>query len=254
MTYETKSKGGRPPSITISPGDVFSRLTVLSFEQDGRRGRIAICSCSCGSEKRVRATPSNLKRGANKSCGCLAREGASKRAKERNMSDLRIDADGRECSKCLKYKNWDEFYPADNSFGRMSACMKCSSARASQRRESKSIEDKKQSDRRNTLWSRYRLTEEEYERYMGSVGRVCEMCGSPEVRVSSSGETHSLAVDHDHSCCEGKRTCGECLRGVLCDYCNMALGRVEKIGLDKVFAYLNKPRKGNPFKPGEFHD
>lgn len=32
-------------------------------------------------------------------------------------------------------------------------------------------------------------------------------------------------VDHDHSCCPGTKTCGKCVRGVLCGYCNRALGQ-----------------------------
>jgi hypothetical protein len=34
-----------------------------------------------------------------------------------------------------------------------------------------------------------------------------------------------LAVDHDHACCPGERTCGKCVRGLLCDGCNHGLGK-----------------------------
>jgi hypothetical protein len=33
-----------------------------------------------------------------------------------------------------------------------------------------------------------------------------------------------LAVDHDHSCCPGKKSCGKCIRGVVHMACNIALG------------------------------
>ena len=45
----------------------------------------------------------------------------------------------------------------------------------------------------------------------------CQVCGS----------TEALTFDHDHTCCIGKRTCGKCLRGVLCRPCNLALGYAE---------------------------
>lgn len=31
-------------------------------------------------------------------------------------------------------------------------------------------------------------------------------------------------LDHDHSCCPGDRSCASCRRGVLCAWCNNALG------------------------------
>lgn len=58
----------------------------------------------------------------------------------------------------------------------------------------------------------------------------CQVCG----------ETTRLCIDHDHSCCAGVRSCGQCVRGVLCTWCNTTLGYAkEDIGrLEGLVTYL----------------
>jgi len=69
------------------------------------------------------------------------------------------------------------------------------------------------------LLKRYKMTPEEYDAKLRAQGGVCAICGGlPGHR--------RLVVDHDHSCCPGRVTCGECNRGLICYECNMALGKM----------------------------
>jgi len=56
-------------------------------------------------------------------------------------------------------------------------------------------------------------------------GGACVICGNPET-ASRNGAVMDLAVDHDHACCPEKgRSCGACIRGLLCSRCNHGLGQ-----------------------------
>jgi Recombination endonuclease VII len=56
-----------------------------------------------------------------------------------------------------------------------------------------------------------------------------------------------IHVDHDHNCCpfdyksKRARSCGKCIRGLLCFRCNTALGYIEMYA-EKAKAYLGRVR------------
>lgn len=76
--------------------------------------------------------------------------------------------------------------------------------------------------RRSSLHARYRLSPEDYEAMVAGQGGVCAVC-----RCAPPGER--LAVDHDHACCPGARSCGRCVRGILCRWCNLRLNVLENM-------------------------
>jgi hypothetical protein len=73
--------------------------------------------------------------------------------------------------------------------------------------------------RRTDTARKYGLTPESYSALFDSQGRACAICRTTEPLRGQ------WCVDHDHGCCTGtRRTCGECVRGILCGPCNQGLG------------------------------
>lgn len=66
----------------------------------------------------------------------------------------------------------------------------------------------------------YNITGEQYWALYEAQGGVCAMCGR------ATGATKRLSVDHDHACCPGPTSCGQCVRGLLCSTDNSWLGHI----------------------------
>jgi len=67
----------------------------------------------------------------------------------------------------------------------------------------------------------YGITADQYKVMLEVQDGGCAICGG----MNSNGRR--LAVDHDHSCCPTKfRSCGKCVRGLLCSGCNATLGHM----------------------------
>ena len=79
--------------------------------------------------------------------------------------------------------------------------------------------------RANRLRSQYGIPRAFYEYLLKKQGGTCAICGVSETEVDGQlGKPKELGVDHDHRCCPGKKSCGRCIRGLLCRLCNNGLG------------------------------
>jgi hypothetical protein len=58
------------------------------------------------------------------------------------------------------------------------------------------------------------ITPEQYNLLYRLQGGKCYVCRK------STGARKRLAVDHDHRCCPGPKSCGKCVRGLACGHCN----------------------------------
>lgn len=154
----------------------------------------------------------------------------------------------KTCKSCKKSRLLSEFHvrraSADGLALLCKPCARASSnawyhankekARATNRKwRAKNLKRNLAKQRDYGLWHRYRLTPEAYDKLLADQDGKCALCQ----RVAPSKKR--LNVDHDHKCCPGRETCGKCIRGLLCNRCNNALGVVED-RLDRVATYVDR--------------
>lgn len=80
-------------------------------------------------------------------------------------------------------------------------------------------QDNKPKWRQSDLSRRYNLSLADFDALLASQGHSCAIC-----RSSKPGGRGSFHVDHDHTCCPGGKSCGSCVRALLCHGCNVLLG------------------------------
>jgi hypothetical protein len=120
----------------------------------------------------------------------------------------------RYCSRCDTTKPAAEFAGATSAY-----CKLCMASWARDRR-ARGIKESPDYTRTINL-ARYSLTPESFDALLAAQGGLCKICG-----VSDPGPS-GWQVDHDHSCCNTrKKSCGRCLRGILCTRCNIGIGNL----------------------------
>lgn len=158
------------------------------------------------------------------------------------------------CSKCKIAKPLKEFWVLSRTSGDglQAKCIVCCKAyqkewRKSNPRDTKEWfaahpEKRRKYDTFHRL-KKYNLTQEQFDLIFAAQNFRCAICKTDKP-LGSGGQ---WAVDHDHACCPAScRSCGGCVRGILCQLCNQGLGclRESKKNLKAALTYLESPPAG----------
>ena len=135
----------------------------------------------------------------------------------------------KKCPTCGVEKPLDQFPGRTNSY-----CKPCHNAYAREyRRKNPDVTQRAKAkydasctperraarNRTSMLW-RFNLTGERWDAIFDGQDHRCAIC---RTNVPSG---HGWHVDHDHACCpENGRSCGKCVRAILCSECNTGLGK-----------------------------
>ena len=78
--------------------------------------------------------------------------------------------------------------------------------------------------RRDEKLRKLGLTWDAYQKMYESQGGLCPVCSEslPSIDEGQRG----IHVDHDHNCCPSGRACSRCIRGLLHNVCNTAIGKL----------------------------
>lgn len=140
----------------------------------------------------------------------------------------------RTCTRCRVSKVVGDFSVRNGSA--ISCCRDCTTQKTRDWR-AKNPDRYKIQARKNVL-SKFGLTPEDYDRIVENQDSLCGLCNLPLGL--------DAVVDHDHACCPGIDSCGECIRSIIHRKCNAVLGMADdSVGLLKsAIEYLERNQNG----------
>ena len=115
------------------------------------------------------------------------------------------------CKTCKVEKPLKDFSKHNNDNDYRAHCKNCRTEQARKHRA-----DFPDLYRHYEYKKKYKITLEIYNKVLDEQNGVCAICKGTWSKV--------LVVDHDHDCCPDEKTCGKCLRALLCGSCNAGLG------------------------------
>ena len=125
----------------------------------------------------------------------------------------------RQCTKCQTLKEFSCFTPdKQKKDGLCSWCKTCrwEQVKAWRKNNPEWVRNAK-------LKTKFRITSEQYDAMLDKQSGKCAICRGNET-ITTNGIVKKLAVDHNRSCCPGNKSCGSCIRGLLCYACNNGIG------------------------------
>lgn len=208
------------PNFKDLTGQRFGKLVVVRLippaERPKRKYHYTLweCKCDCGNTCQSRA--SDLQQGRINSCKCARNTLAGLTPEERlaHKRARQLDWQRRNKDKIAAY------YRKKNPPGEKKP-LRFTEEELAIRRELR----KKHADTYNEKWAQYKRCQrhgvsfQKYLEMLEAQGGVCAIC-----KGHQKNKKRAFCIDHDHACCIGKRGCGKCVRGLLCDSCNWMLG------------------------------
>ena len=129
--------------------------------------------------------------------------------------------EGRPCKHCrgtIRYESNGQCVPCQikkqQEFYRRNKDKHNAQCRDWERRNKRSRKNTKLKYRYNLPWMQF------FRLFVRQDGN-CAICDLPFT------PNNTPRVDHDHKCCPGERSCGKCVRGLLCFTCNNGIGSLK---------------------------
>jgi hypothetical protein len=147
-----------------------------------------------------------------------------------------------KCISCGIEKSIENFQIVNTVLGHKRQCRQCWSKYMKDyyRKNPKQYKKHKKYVNKNDIvykrsYSRHHIDKNKFEEMLDKYDGKCYSCK----------ENAATCIDHDHSCCPGNYSCGICIRGILCNWCNSSLGHasdsIER--LENLIKYLKNSRQ-----------